>query len=160
MKEWTSFFVAIVGAASTLTGLIFVGVSISLNRILSVPQLPDRAKGALVILMNILFVSLLCIIPQQSSRLMGIELLISCITTWVITLILDIHMLKVAKAKVKTNYQINIAFTQLALLPSIFAGFITIEIGFAGIYWLIPGILFSFAKAVSDAWVLLIEVNR
>ena len=32
--------------------------------------------------------------------------------------------------------------------------------GFVGLYWLIPGILFSFIKALVDAWVLLVEIHR
>lgn len=124
------------------------------------PQLPKRAKGALILLMNILIVSLLCLIPRQSSFLIGIELLVISTTTWIILLSLDIKMLKVAEAKFKINYRINLALTQLALWPAIVAGFITIESGFSGLYWLVPGVLFSFTKSVIDAWVLLIEVNK
>ncbi len=43
MTGWENFFVAEVGASAALAGLIFVGVSINLNRILSLPRLPDRA---------------------------------------------------------------------------------------------------------------------
>ena len=30
----------------------------------------------------------------------------------------------------------------------------------AGLYWLAGGVIISFAKAVLDAWVLLVEINR
>lgn len=160
MKQWSDFFVSILGAAATLTGLIFVGVSINLNKILTVPQLPDRAKGSLVLLMNILFVSMFCSIPNQPAFLLGTELLISGTTTWIVSFVLDVHMLKVVKAKLKGSYRMNMAFTQLAVLPTIFAGYFIIKNGAIGMYLLIPAILFSFIKAVTDAWVLLVEVNR
>jgi len=39
-----------------LTGLIFVGVSINITKVLSFPKLPDRALLSLVLLLNILVV--------------------------------------------------------------------------------------------------------
>jgi modulator of FtsH protease len=32
--------------------------------------------------------------------------------------------------------------------------------GEIGIFWIVPAIVFSFIKAVLDAWVLLVEINR
>jgi hypothetical protein len=43
MNEWHDFFIACAGASAALMGLIFVGVSINLTRILSFPTLPGRA---------------------------------------------------------------------------------------------------------------------
>jgi hypothetical protein len=40
---WDNFFVAEVGAAAALSGLLFVAVSINLTRILAIPHLPARA---------------------------------------------------------------------------------------------------------------------
>jgi len=57
MDQWQSFFVAEAGASAALTGLVFVGVSINLSRILSFPKLPSRAFGALLLLLTILISS-------------------------------------------------------------------------------------------------------
>ena len=32
--------------------------------------------------------------------------------------------------------------------------------GAGGLYWLVPAIVISFIKAILDAWVLLVEINR
>ncbi len=32
--------------------------------------------------------------------------------------------------------------------------------GVGGLYWLVPAAIFSFIKAILDAWVLLVEINR
>lgn len=43
MDEWQGFFAAVLGASAALSGLLLVGVSINLSKILSVARLPDRA---------------------------------------------------------------------------------------------------------------------
>ena len=52
MDQWVNFFFAEVGASAALTGLVFVGVSINLKRILSLPKLPNRALEAPVLLLG------------------------------------------------------------------------------------------------------------
>jgi modulator of FtsH protease len=50
--------------------------------------------------------------------------------------------------------------TQFAVLPYIIAGIMVLSEGLGGFYWLVPAVVFSFIKAVLDAWVLLVEINR
>jgi hypothetical protein len=52
--DWTAFFRAQLGAAATLGGLVFVGLSLNLTKILSFPALPNRALLALGALLVIL----------------------------------------------------------------------------------------------------------
>jgi hypothetical protein len=42
----------------------------------------------------------------------------------------------------------------------VIAGGLVVAHGVNGFYWLVPAIIFSFAVAILDAWVLLIEINR
>lgn len=160
MNDWSNFFIAIAGAAAALTGLIFVGVSISLTRILSIPKMPQRAAQSLILLFNALIVSLLCLVPAQSIKIIGSELLTIGLITWFVTFGPSLSMLKAAEVSIKKHYRQNIIFVQLAVLPFIASGVLTLLCGINGIYWLIPGMVFSFVKAVVDAWVLLVEINR
>jgi len=160
MNQWANFFAAIAGAAATLTGLIFVGVSISLNKILSIPKMPARALGALTVLVNMLIIAVLCLIPGQAASSLGIELLCISVLAWLFILRLDLGLINKIEAQYKKYSFQNIVFSQIALLPFIIGGIIILNTGFTGIYWLIPGIVFSFIKAVTDAWVLLIEIHR
>jgi hypothetical protein len=48
----------------------------------------------------------------------------------------------------------------LTLMPYLVAGSLAFASRESGIYWLVPGMLRSFVKALMDAWVLLVEINR
>ena len=50
--------------------------------------------------------------------------------------------------------------SQLASLPYVIAGILALAIGTVGLYLVVPAIIFSFIKAILDAWVLLVEINR
>jgi hypothetical protein len=160
MKDWVQFFATIGGAAATLTGLIFVGISINLNKILSISRLPDRASQALILLVTVLVVSGLCLIPGLNASLLGIEFLVLGTIVWIVNLKLDIGIFHKTSDQYKKRHLLNALLTQFSVLPYIISGIVLLTSGFTGIYWLLPAIFFSFIKSVLDAWVLLVEINR
>jgi hypothetical protein len=160
MNGWENFFIAEVGASAALAGLIFVGVSINLTRILSIPGLPNRALLALILLLTILVMSSLLLVPGQSLTLIGIELLVLGLIVWITATMLDVTILRTRETQYRMPYMLNMVLTQLALLPYIVAGIIVLTRGAGGLYWLVPAIVISFIKAILDAWVLLVEINR
>lgn len=161
MTGWENFFIAEVGASAALAGLLFVGVSINLARILSLPQLPNRALLALLLLLTILVVSSLLLIPGQSLMLTGIEVLIIGLVIWTLATVLDIRSLQETEARYRRPFvSTNMVLSQLAALPYVIAGITILLSGAGGLYWLVPAVIFSFIKAILDAWVLLIEINR
>jgi modulator of FtsH protease len=160
MNGWENFFIAEVGASAALLGLLFVGISISLTRILAIAGLPNRAFLALIILLAILIVSSLLLVPDQSLTLIGIEILVVGLVVWIAATSLDVKILRSRAPQYRLPYMMNFTLTQLALLSYIIAGIIVLTRGAGGLYWLVPAILISFCKAILDAWVLLVEINR
>ena len=160
MHEWHDFFIATAGAAATLTGLIFVGVSISLAKILSIPTLPNRAFISLLLLLAILVLSVLFLVPGQSYSSLGWEIIPVGVTVWVTVLIMDIAIIRNKENKFKRLYFFNFLFNQAAILPYLVGATVLLTIGESGIYWVVVAMILSFIKAVLDAWVLLIEINR
>jgi hypothetical protein len=160
LHEWHDFFIAVAGASATLTGLIFVGISLGLQRILSNPHLPNRAMQSVVLLMCILMVSLVNLIPSQSLFEVGIEICILGLAGIFISLRADIKSFPNTPHQFKKYVIQNIIFTQVAVWPYIIGGLTICLMGFPGFYIVTGGIIICFIKSVSDAWVLVIEIYR
>ena len=71
MPGWETFFTAQVAASATLVGLLFVGVSLNLAKILANAGLPNRALAGFYLLLAILIVSSLMLLPAQPPRFLG-----------------------------------------------------------------------------------------
>jgi hypothetical protein len=46
------------------------------------------------------------------------------------------------------------------MVAFVVAGVVLIAVGESGIYWAVPGVLLTYLLALSEAWVLLVEIQR
>lgn len=164
MDRWESFFVAEIGASAALAGLVFVGVSINLSKILAQPGLPNRALNALGVLISTLTVSSILLIPAQPTLLVGIELAVVGLSIWSATTFLQSQTIRKLEASFRTRYRWSllgqVIIGQTATFPFLIAGIAVLLQGEAGVYWVAPAIIFSFIEAMLEAWILLVEINR
>jgi hypothetical protein len=165
MGDWHDFFLAQAGAAGVLTGLVFVGVSINLEKILADPHsgLPGRAAEALILLVAVLTASTLQLVPGQSTALIGVELLAVGLAAWGWIVAIQLRRLgywRTMRPDLRQAFVLRVALGQLATLPLVIAGIAVLTVGLGGLYWLVAGTVFSILAALSEAWVLLVEINR
>jgi hypothetical protein len=158
--DWQPFFSAIIAAAAALTGLLFVAVSINLDRILKGRKfLPARAAETLATLLLVVASSALTLVPQ-SIRLVGVEILI-----------IVVPMLAITVSNQLGNWRRNrddpllwtisrMGSTALATVPCTIAGASLVAEWGGGLYWLAPTALLGIVGAVYNAWVLLVEIVR
>jgi hypothetical protein len=160
VNGWSNFLMAEVGASAALTGLIFVGVSINLAKILQSPALPLRALEALALLLSALVISSVLLVPGQSQIVVGAEVLGLGALVWLAVSAIDLRIMQRVQQEFKRQSAFMILLSQFAVFSYIVAGALILSIGFAGMYVLVPAILLSIIKANLDAWVLLVEINR
>jgi hypothetical protein len=86
---WLEFGVAAAGAAAVLAGLVFVAVSINLEKVLEVRGLPGRAGETIVMFMGALIASLLLLVPGQSRTALGVELAATGIVLAVVLILIS-----------------------------------------------------------------------
>jgi hypothetical protein len=158
--EWESLFLAEAGASAALAGMLFVALSINLERILKGAGLPGRAGEAIVLLLSVLVVSTWVLVPGQSPRVLGVELLGSGLLAWLILLVIHVRAVRGHVGPSRALLSGRIILAQVAVLPLLGGGVSLLLRTGGGLYWLVPGILLCLVMAVLDAWVLLIEILR
>jgi hypothetical protein len=158
MQGWSNFFAGELGAAATLTGLLFVAVSINLSRILQFSHLPMRAAEALLALISVMFVTTFALVPRQSATAYGVEIGTTGLLMWAIHTVALIRFRKLDRQYV--GFASRFLVNQLPPLPFVVSGVLLIAGRSTGVYWIVPGVLLSFAAGVFGAWVLLVEIQR
>jgi modulator of FtsH protease len=156
--DWANFFVAEVGAAAALSGLLFVAVSINLTRVLAIEHLPERAAETLYVLVGVLVVATFGLVPGQSQTTFGFEVVGTASVVWGVSVRAQVRAYGHADAR--RWLARRVAGTQAATLPFIVGGALLVSGHSSGLYWLVPGVLASFAAGIQNAWVLLIEILR
>ena len=81
-EGWGELFLAEAGASAALGGLLFVAVSINLQRIVALRSLPGTALGSIVLLVAVLLDSTFALVPEQPRWLLGAEVLVVGVAAW------------------------------------------------------------------------------
>jgi hypothetical protein len=159
-EEWKDLFVATAGASAALLGLLFVAVSINLERILAYEGLPERALETLLLLLGVLVVAIVGLIPGQSTVALGLELLFVAAVVAVIVLRLPTARAEEAGDQ-PTSWRLSrIGIRLMGTVPLLIGGLsVLVEAG-GGLYWIAAGIVLAIVGAVANAWVLLVEILR
>jgi modulator of FtsH protease len=160
VAEWSDFFVAQAGASAALAGLLFVGISINLEKIVQYSHLVNRAESAIALLLAILVISSLLLVPEQSDRAVGLQVLGVGLVAWLVVTWLAVSGLRQAPDQYRGPAWISVATRQVTTLPLIVAGIVLLQPNDDGLNWLVAGFIASFVVAVTDGWVLLVEIHR
>jgi modulator of FtsH protease len=159
--QWTNLFVATAGASAALAGLLFVAVSINVDRIIHYRGLPERGVETLALLLVSLIVSIAGLMPGQGHVALGVELtaiaaaLLAALFSMPVT-----HELPEGAARppawLLSRWLIRLTGPGLLLLGALSELF---AFG-GGLYWIAAAIVFATLGAVANAWVLLVEILR
>lgn len=141
-------------ASAVLTGLLFVAVSLNLERVLLFPRLPGRAAMTLGVLTSVLLASLFVLVPDQSRVALGVELAVLGLGLG----ILDVIWVSSASSEGPGQPVLVPALISLAPAVALVVGGLTIEAeAGGGLYWVFGACLLGIVGTLQSTWALLVE---
>ncbi len=160
MEAWHDFLVAVAGASAALVGLLFVGLSINLDRLLATPHLLLRAGASLTTLGSMLIISCLLLAPGYSLAQYGLAIMVVAVVTWGLVTYWCWRAIGEAPPAFRRPQVFILCLIQFATLPGVVAGFMVWHREEDGLDWLVPTFLAAFVVAMANSWVLTVESRR
>ena len=162
MQDWATFATVAGAGAASLTGLLFVAVSIRIDVIARSPELRNRAAQTLLLFATVLFISTVLAIPGQAYGPLGAELIALGLTAGAGMLVLGRRArLGTEAAGPQTIGHVldviapNAVTSVLVLVSGVF-----IAAGVhAGLYVLVVPVIAALAGGVASAWLLLTRIE-
>jgi hypothetical protein len=158
VEQWSDLFVAAAGAGAALAGLVFVAVSINIERILAYEGLPERALETVLTLLVVVLVAIVGLIPAQSNTALGLEVLGIALSFSIVIGRLSNQELPPGAPR-RWVYS-RMAMRAIAAVPLLVGGLSLIFDTGGGLYWIVAGLIGAIVGAVANAWVLLVEILR
>jgi len=159
ISEWSDFFVASAGATAALAGLVFVAISINIERILNLDGVPELGMVTLLLLIGVLVVSMFGLIPDQGEESFGIELLAQSLL-WSAAIGLLIRRSLSSVAEGAGRYPSRVVLPLFGTVPYVIGAILLIAGADSAMYWVFAGMLGAIIAAVMNAWILLVEILR
>ena len=159
MGTWADFFTAELGAAAALAGLVIVGISINVTRILADPILPGRAAETLVLPTGILVAATYALVPHQPAWLLGSELAVTGLVMWIIPTIMQLRAFRMPASAPQRRLP-RALLTFFSSWPFVVSGVLLLLHDSSALYWCVSGVVVALIATVINAWVLLVEILR
>lgn len=163
-QDWSNFAIVTGGASGALTGLLFVAVSLSRERIVGHPVLRGQAGQTLVLFLLPLLISVLLVVPGVSPNALGASLLVLAIAAGLI--LVSIGREKKPADAAAGAEQAAVAEEPLVRLldkvsPNLLATVLILVAGLVqlagadGLYWLAASSVISLISGVVNAWLFM-----
>lgn len=156
-EAWETMFETVALAAVTLTGLLFVGLSINLRSIVATPAHFARAREALIAQLVLLIIAIFVLIPGQGRVALGIELLAVSLIVLAVSLRLQSSTLHHLPAHRRRGWGWRLIGLNGATVAIAIAGVGLVTRRLGGFLWLVPTILTCLLWSTYNAWSLLIR---
>jgi modulator of FtsH protease len=158
--EWSTLLAVEAGSAATLTGLVFVALSVNLPKIMAFPGLPGRAAESMLQFLEVFLIATVALVPGQDDRTLAIEFIAIGFALWLAQIAGQIRYLRLRTGHPWSWFLYRAVFGQLATVPFCVVGIALLTGAPNAFYWLVPGFVFSFIAGGVSSWVLLVEIQR
>jgi len=154
---WQLLFASVAAASAALTGLLFVGLSMNLRRVVGTPEHLARARESFGQLLSLLVLSIILLIPGQNRLLLGTELIGLGAILVGVSLFLHKQTFKRIKPGRRARWGARIAIFHLGTLAIPLAG-VSLTLGhYGGLFWLVLTVLMFFLWSTINAWTLVVR---
>ena len=163
-QVWSALFLAVAVATAALSGLIFVGLCVSVRAVLAAGQregqdfLAGRALEALAALLIVLVVSLIGLVPAIPRGALAAFILVAGLGSAT----LPVRALAASRNRTGLDAPLLLRLiTAAGLTVTLLLAGVTFATGHGGgLYWLPAAFVLAIVIAAVNAWVLLVEVLR
>ena len=156
---WHDFFVTAGTAAAALTGLLFVALSIQLDRVLGHPEHRFRARGNFFGLTVVMVMALVVLMPSLSGRWLGVGLIVpnvaaAAVNAWHIRRVLPTFFAG------SIVFPLRVALSYVLILMGAVGG-VSVMLGSGGgLMWPASESIGMLLIALLGAWSLLVGVAQ
>ncbi len=154
---WQVLFGAVSAASAALTGLLFVGLSINLKRIIGTAEHLGRAREVLGQLLSLLVLSIILLIPGQNRPVLGSELIVLGAIIAGVSVFLHTQTIRGIPRGRKARWGARIAIFHIGTVAVPIAGISLLLGRYGGLYWLVVTILIYFNWSTINAWTLVVQ---
>jgi hypothetical protein len=116
-------------------------------------------RAAVLLLPSVVLVSIIGLIPGQTTTALGVELLVEALLFGAVIATLTRRSLPEG-TEPRAWLIGRMTVVAAGTLPLVIGGASLIAETGGGLYWAVAGIVFAIAGAVANAWVLLVEILR
>ena len=157
---WSAAFTAIAGSAAALTGLLFVAISINLERIIKGQGLVARAFEVLLLLVGVLALATLLLMPGQGAGNAAAEAIGVGAGLFGVLAYIHVRAPRHALGVSTINFAMRVIFDQLGPVLLVAGGISLVAQNGGGLYLVVPALIATMIAAIVGAWVLLVEILR
>ena len=155
--HWQVFFGVVVGASATLLGLLFVAASLRIERVTDSARHRSRAREALGQLLVLVVLGVFVLIPGQTRKVLGSELLVYGMIVGGVTLRLQANTLSRLPKAERARWLLRDLTYDVGVVAIPITGLSLIIHEIGGMYWLAGTTVTFFVWSSMQAWALLVE---
>lgn len=152
--------IAIAGAAATLAGLILAAMTVSISAILKISTMPSRAGSSIGSLVGILVVSIAALIPNQGLVALGVEVLVVATVCLGLQVQTSMRQFQQRPRQLFQHLITKLLLSAIQSFPLVVSGILLVCHTSGGLDWLVIASVLTFAAAIVNAWVMLVEIRR
>jgi hypothetical protein len=151
-EAWTDFYVTAGASAAVLIGLLFVALSINREMIARHPHLGGQARQTIFALVAVFVVSLVVLIPDQSTAALGAELIVGASVLLAHAIPRQVRRMRATVSAERRDFALLVAVYDAAMLL-IFAAGVTLAADGGFAFKLLAAAVIALALlAIRNSW--------